>query len=199
MVPQGTSTHQNAGDVPLARHHCVQGGPTRLKEHDDARPLVSILTPSLNQGRWLPDTLHSVAAQTYSNIEHIVMDGGSTDGSVDMLRSANPRVRWWSEPDRGQSHALTKGFAVSQGDVIGWLSSDDAYFYRGAVADAVDLFNRYPEVDVLYGHAALVNADGLALAHDLGTAFQLPATPFAQFHHSARHVCETVGATSSLC
>ena len=126
-------------------------------------PLVSILTPSYNQARWLPDNLRSVACQSYPRIEQIVMDGGSTDGSPDILRDAGESVRWRSEPDRGQSHALNKAFAESNGELIGWLNSDDAYFGPDAVASVVELFKRRPEIDVVYGHAALVNADGLIL------------------------------------
>jgi glycosyltransferase involved in cell wall biosynthesis len=72
-----------------------------------ANPLVSILTPSFNQARWLADNMRSVASQTYPAVEHIVMDGGSADGSVVILRHASPAVRWRSEPDRGQSCAIT--------------------------------------------------------------------------------------------
>ena len=126
-------------------------------------PLVSVLTPSLNQGRWLADNLGSVACQTYARIEHIVMDGGSTDETVAILRAAPAGVIWRSEPDRGQSHALNKAFAQSKGEIIGWLNSDDAYFSADAIAAAVQFFQREPDVDVVYGHAALVNADGLIL------------------------------------
>lgn len=127
------------------------------------QPLVSVLTPSFNQVRWLGDNLRSVAAQSYPNVEHIVMDGGSTDGTVELLKAAGPTVRWRSEPDRGQSHALNKAFAESQGEIIGWLNSDDAYFSPAAVEETVRLFEQRPDVDVVYGHAALVNADGLIL------------------------------------
>jgi len=127
------------------------------------RPLVSILTPSFNQGRWLGDNLQSVACQTYPNIELIVMDGGSTDETLDILRKAPEHVTWRSELDRGQSHALNKALARSRGDIIGWINSDDAYFSVDAVASVVQLFKRHPEVDVVYGHAALVNGDGLIL------------------------------------
>lgn len=129
----------------------------------DKRPLVSILTPSFNQGRFLGDCVASVANQTYRPIEHIVMDGGSTDETIDILRDAPGHVRWVSEPDRGQSHALNKAFAESKGEIIGWLNSDDAYFDAEAVAAAVRVFVKHPEVDLVYGHAALVNADGLIL------------------------------------
>ena len=126
-------------------------------------PLVSVLTPSYNQARWLRDNLRSVACQSYPYIEQIVMDGGSADRSPAILRHAGESVRWRSEPDRGQSHALNKAFAESRGELIGWLNSDDAYFGPDAVASVVELFKRRPEVDVVYGHAALVNADGLIL------------------------------------
>jgi len=81
------------------------------------RPLVSILTPSFNQARWLPDNLESVRRQTYPNVEHVVMDGGSTDGSVDVLSSAPGRVVWRSEPDSGQSDALNKALNQIRGRV----------------------------------------------------------------------------------
>lgn len=127
-------------------------------------PLVSIITPSFNQARWLADNLGSVAAQSYPRVEQIVVDGGSTDGSVDLLRTlAGTRVRWSSEPDEGQSAAINKGFRAARGDIIGWLNSDDAYFDGRTVDWVVRAFARYPEVDVIYGHAALVNAAGLIL------------------------------------
>lgn len=126
-------------------------------------PLVSVLTPSFNQARWLVDTLRSVARQTYPHIEHIVMDGGSTDGTVELLAQAGPRVIWKSEPDRGQSHALNKALAASTGEIIGWINSDDAFYSVDVVAAIAQCFTRHPDVDVVYGHAALVNAEGRIL------------------------------------
>jgi len=126
-------------------------------------PLVSILTPSFNQATWLGDNLRSVACQTYPHIEHIVMDGGSTDGSVELLRAAGTSVIWESEPDRGQSHAINKAFAASGGDIIGWINSDDAYFDCATVADVVAYFEGHPEVDVVYGHALKTTDDGRAI------------------------------------
>ena len=123
-------------------------------------PLVSVLTPSFNQARWLPDTLKSVRQQTYESIEHIVVDGGSTDGSVEILRAAAGKMRWVSEPDDGQADALNKAFGLSHGEIIGWLNSDDAYFSREAVSTVVSVFEREREVDVVYGNAALAGPDG---------------------------------------
>src|SRR5712671_7361166 len=93
-----------------------------------SRPLVSVLTPSFNQAGWLADNLRSVAAQTYPSVEHVVMDGGSSDSSIELLeRHERAGLTWRSERDRGQSHALNKAFALSSGEIIGWLNSDDAY------------------------------------------------------------------------
>jgi glycosyltransferase involved in cell wall biosynthesis len=125
--------------------------------------LVSVLTPSLNQARWLRDSLRSVADQTYPHVEHVVMDGGSTDGTIGLLEAAGTHVRWRSEPDRGQSHALNKALAVSRGEIIGWLNADDAYFDAQVVEQVAAAFRRHPDIDVVYGHAALANADGLIL------------------------------------
>jgi glycosyltransferase involved in cell wall biosynthesis len=128
------------------------------------RPLVSVLTPSFNQARWLGDNLQSVRRQTYEHIEHIVMDGGSTDGSVALLQSEAGRgVVWRSEPDGGQSEAINKAFRASHGEIIGWLNSDDAYVHSEVVSKAVARFMADPRVDVVYGHAVLVDADGLCL------------------------------------
>lgn len=132
--------------------------------HEARRPLVSVLTPSFEQARWLGDNLASVRDQTYEPIEHIVMDGGSNDGSLDLLeRADNPSLHWRSEPDRGQTHALNKAFAESHGEIIGWLNSDDAYFGPTVVAEVVQAFDQRPDVAVVYGHALLVDADGLIL------------------------------------
>ncbi len=134
--------------------------PTNQVPDARSQPLVSVLTPSFNQAEWLPDNLRSVACQTYGNIEHIVMDGGSTDGSVDILRAAGESIRWRSEPDRGQSHAVNKAFAESRGAIIGWINSDDAYFDCGVVEDVVAYFLAHPDVDVVFGHAAQISGDG---------------------------------------
>ena len=134
-------------------------------------PLVSILTPSYDQAAWLPANLRSVACQTYPRIEHIVMDGGSTDGSAQLLEaeaaaraagSAGSRVPliWRSAPDRGQSHAVNKAFEASGGEIIGWINSDDAYFDCEVIADVVAAFAAHPEADVIYGHLAQVAEDG---------------------------------------
>jgi glycosyltransferase involved in cell wall biosynthesis len=123
-------------------------------------PLVSVLTPSYNQATWLGDNLYSVRCQSYDNIEHVVMDGGSTDSSTELLSQAEGRVAWRSEPDRGQSDAINKAFRESSGEIIGWLNSDDAYFDRNVIQDVVAVFRSHPDVDVVYGHAAQTTGAG---------------------------------------
>jgi len=124
---------------------------------------VSIVTPSFNQARWLGDTIRSVAVQDYPDIEHVVMDGGSTDDSPNILARSLSLTTWRSEPDRGQSRAINKAFAATTGDIVGWLNSDDTYFDPQVVSAVVAEFERRPAVDVVYGHAALVNGAGRVL------------------------------------
>jgi glycosyltransferase involved in cell wall biosynthesis len=129
------------------------------------KPHVSILTPSFNQGRFIGDCLRSVASQTYDNIEHIVVDGGSDDETLSILSATEGPVRWVSEPDRGQSHALNKALAMSAGEIIGWVNSDDAYADVRAVEQAVALFDAHPEVGVIYGHTLRIDAGNKALQY----------------------------------
>ena len=140
--------------------------PSQLPDRGARKPpaLVSVLTPALNQGRWLSANLRSVTGQSYPTIEHVVMDGGSTDGSLDILRGASrPGLTWLSEPDIGQANALNKAFALSSGDIIGCLNSDDAYFGRDVIAEADRVFAAHPEAAVVYGHALLVDSTSRVL------------------------------------
>lgn len=98
-------------------------------------PLVSIVTPSLNQGEFIEAAIRSVAEQDYPQIEHIVVDGGSTDATLDVLHR-HPEVRWLSEPDDGQAAAINKGFRLARGEIFAWLNADDLYL-PGAVSAAV--------------------------------------------------------------
>lgn len=116
-------------------------------------PLVSIITPSFNQGQFIEETIESILTQDYSNIEHIVVDGGSTDGTLEILEKyskRDPRFRFISEPDRGQAHAINKGLKMAQGEIIGWLNSDDTYL-PGAIDKAVNAFNINHNWAMVYG------------------------------------------------
>ena len=124
-----------------------------------SQPLVTIVTPCRNSQAYLERTIVSVAEQSYPNVEYIVVDGGSTDGTLDIIRRHDGVVSHWvSEPDDGQADALRKGFAVAHGEIFAWINSDDAY-PRDAVEVAVSALRR-SDADVVYGNRALIDADG---------------------------------------
>jgi glycosyltransferase involved in cell wall biosynthesis len=123
-------------------------------------PLVSIITPSFNQARFLPETIQSVLSQDYPNLEYILVDGGSTDGSLEIIQHYAPQLAWWvSEQDRGQTDAINKGFAHANGEILAWLNSDDTYL-PGAISEAVTFILAHPEVSMVYGDANLVDEHG---------------------------------------
>lgn len=119
---------------------------------------VSIVTPSFNQGQFIERTLQSVASQPGVEIEHVVFDGASTDNTVEILKRFSPPVHWVSEKDKGQTDAVNKGIRNTDGEIIGWLNSDDVY-YPGAIGRAVAFFEDNPEIDVVYGMADHIDID----------------------------------------
>jgi glycosyltransferase involved in cell wall biosynthesis len=121
-------------------------------------PTITIITPCLNAAATLPATLASVRDQRYPRLEHIVIDGGSTDGTVDLLRAAEG-IRWISEPDRGLSHALNKGIAMATGEVIGELNADDVY-EPGALALVGTVLRDRPDAMWLTGYCRIVDGEG---------------------------------------
>jgi glycosyltransferase involved in cell wall biosynthesis len=131
----------------------------------DDLPLVSVVTPSFNQGRFLRDCLESVELQTYPRVEHVVVDGGSTDESREILAAAGDSVSWTSEPDRGQADAVNKGFEASTGEIVGWVNSDDGLFDVDTIERVVAVFAANRDAGVVYGDAALVDESGRILRH----------------------------------
>jgi FkbM family methyltransferase len=124
---------------------------------------ISIITPSFNQAKFITRTIESVAKQTFNDWEHIVFDGGSTDGSDEILSEyadSDNRVSFIYEPDRGQAHAINKGFAKAKGKVLTWLNSDDYYCDAGVLEAVAEYFSKHSEVDVMYGRGFRVDTDG---------------------------------------
>ena len=115
------------------------------------KPLVTIVTPSYNQAPYLEETINSVLGQSFSNIEYVIMDGGSTDGSLDIIKRYQKKLAHWvSEKDRGQTDAINKGFALAKGEILAWINSDDTLL-PNAVDEAVQYLQDHPEVGLVYG------------------------------------------------
>ena len=128
----------------------------------ESRPLVSVIMPSLNQQRFIAQSIETVLSQNYQEIELIVADGGSTDGTQKLLKevsAADPRLRWSSQTDSGPAEALNRALGQVRGTIVGWLNSDDLYV-ADTVARAVDGFARHPNWVMLYGHGRHVDSQG---------------------------------------
>jgi glycosyltransferase involved in cell wall biosynthesis len=133
---------------------------SRPKPPLDAQPLVSVVTPSYSQGEFIEETILSVVGQDYANIEYIVMDGGSKDQTVEILKKYDDRIQWVSEADKGQADAVNKGFRLAKGNIIGWLNSDDTYL-PGAIKKVMDYFDKNPDTVMVYGNAYYTDKDGI--------------------------------------
>lgn len=140
-------------------------------------PTLSIITPSYNQSEFILDTIESVKNQEYDDVEHIVVDGGSDDGTIQILEEHEDDydLRWVSEPDRGQSHALNKGIEMADGEWIGWQNSDD-YYVKGSFRAFEELCTKRPDADVFYGDLVVVDRDGV----EVDRSYHIPASRFVQ-------------------
>jgi glycosyltransferase involved in cell wall biosynthesis len=148
-------------------------------------PLISIVTPSLNQADFLGQALDSVRTQRYPATEHIVLDGGSTDETSHLLHDADTthphrRLHWRSHPDNGQSAALNEGFLQAKGEIIGWLNADDRY-RPDCFQQVAQVFASHPEIDVLYGDYTFIDPTG----HHLSLRREIEFNPFIlQYCHT---------------
>ena len=148
-------------------------------------PKISIITPSYNQGNFLERTILSVLEQNYSNLEYIIIDGGSTDNSVDIIKKHEDKLAYWvSEPDKGQTHALNKGFKLATGDIVAWLNSDDMYCPY-ALQTVAKSFMEENELDFVFGNRYDIDENDKIIrdgryTHFSFTAFVVLGSTFSQ-------------------
>lgn len=129
-------------------------------------PKISIVTPVYNQVQYMEQTILSIINQGYPNLEYIVIDGGSTDGTVDVIKKYESHLAYWvSEPDKGMYHAIQKGFEHSTGEIMCWLNSDDVFFDKCLFAIA-DIFMHHPEIEWFSGKSASIDANGMIIGVD---------------------------------
>lgn len=139
-------------------------------------PRISIVTPSYNHARFLERTILSVLNQNYPNLEYIIIDGGSTDGTLEIIQKYEKYLSYWvSEKDRGQVYALNKGFSIATGDIIGWQNSDDVYM-PCAFKQTAEQFLKYSDVDIVFGNTILIDENDTVIG-------ELRFTPFSLLTH----------------
>jgi glycosyltransferase involved in cell wall biosynthesis len=140
---------------------------------DPSFPKLTVVTPSYNQGEFLERTILSVLNQNYPNLEYIIIDGGSQDNSLEIIKKYEKYLDYWhSSPDRGQSDAINKGFQMSSGEILAWLNSDDTYL-PGAFSRIVDLFINNRDVDMLYGRCNIIDRNNAIIGEAKVMPFNL--------------------------
>jgi glycosyltransferase involved in cell wall biosynthesis len=159
-------------------------------------PFVSVITPSYQSARYIQETIESVKKQDYPYIEHIIVDGGSSDGTIEILK-AYPHLKWVSEKDRGQSHALNKGFKMARGEIFGWLNSDDTY-NPGAVSQSLNYLTSRPDADMVCSDIYTIDNQSNRVVRRNGKPFNLTEHLFENFVRQPsvfmrRNIIEEVG------
>ena len=154
-----------------------------MPANQPALPRITVVTPSYNQARYLEATMRSVLEQDYENIEYIVIDGGSDDGSRAIIEQYADRLAYWvSEPDKGQTDAINKGFAQAKGEILAWLNSDDTY-QPGAISAAVAFLQAHHEVGLVYGDANFIDEHGRVIGQ-----FPAAQTDLARLRRGYVHI-----------
>jgi len=153
---------------------------------DCSYPMISIVMPSYNQVEFIERSILSVLNQNYQNLDFIIIDGGSTDGTVEVIRKYEKYLSYWvSESDNGQSDALNKGFSRATGDIFGWMNSDDLYL-AGAFDAAVSAFAVYPDKKVVFGDWLSIDLDDKVTGKDFAFDFNLNQFKYEGFHLNAQ-------------
>lgn len=183
----------------------MEGGPRtrgKCKKSTPEMPLISVITVVLNGEKHLEQTILSVLNQTYNNIEYIIIDGGSTDKTLDILKKYEDRIDYWvSEPDKGISDAFNKGLKLASGDIIAVLNSDDYYAHNNAIHHVVEIFVSKPDIKMIYGKVRCVEQETGKTLVMYGEPFSLKKmrkgiiTPHPALF-AKREVYETVGPFS---
>ena len=147
-------------------------------------PLVSIVTPSFNQANFIEATIRSVLEQDHPHLEYIIIDGGSTDGSVEVIRKYVDKLAYWeSAKDKGQTDAINKGFAKAKGDILAWINSDDTYANPNAVTDAVNFLSANPDVAMVYADCDFIDENGKVIGR-----FASRQTDYAKLRRGYVHI-----------
>lgn len=131
-----------------------------MSDNEQSYSKLTVITPSYNQAQFIESTIQSILSQkTDFPVEYLVLDGGSTDGTLDILKKYEEKLKWISQPDGGQADAVNKGIGLATGDIVGWLNSDDIYL-PGTLQSVVNAFDQHPESHWLYGKCNMINETG---------------------------------------
>lgn len=145
----------------------TEGLPQNMSDGSEL-PMISIITPSYNQGQFIEETIRSVLLQCYPNLEYIIIDGGSTDNSVEIIKKYDKWITYWvSEPDRGQAHGINKGLERATGEILAYLNSDD-YYLPGALWKVAEHWCQFPQTDLIHGRCRYVNEQGDKIGEQFG-------------------------------
>jgi glycosyltransferase involved in cell wall biosynthesis len=149
-------------------------------------PKISIVMPCFNQVRFVERSILSIINQRYSNLDFIIIDGGSTDGSVEIIKKYEKYLSYWiSEPDKGQSDALNKGFAIAKGDIYGWMNSDDLYL-PDSFCVVASKFQENPEAKIIFGDWLEIDVNDVCTAYHHAFDFNLNQFKYEGFHMNAQ-------------